>query len=195
MKKVNQKEVKKEKRNWKKSFGIVLMVALFCGVMSLAVVLNVPGGDVEKETEPVSTKEIEFVVPMSNAVVIKDYADDHLQYNSTLNRWEIHLAVDMASENGDVFACCDGKVLSIESNSLEGNVVKISHDEGFVSVYGSLSDVESLNVGDTVKAGQKIGKADTAAANESSEGGHLHFVLLKNGVEIDPNNYLDMQNK
>lgn len=195
MKKVNQKNQKNKNRNWKKPAGIALMVALFCGVMSLAIALNVSNDGVEKEIEPVSTKEIEFSVPMSNAVVVKDYADDHLQYNASLNRWEIHLAVDMASENGDVFACCDGKVLSIDSNSLEGYVVKISHDDGFVSVYGSLSDVEGLKVGDTVRMGQKLGIADTSAANESKQGGHLHFAMLKDGVEVDPNNYLDLQNK
>lgn len=195
MKKVEEKNEKKENLNLKKTVGIGFMVALFCGVMSLAIALNVSGGNIENKTEPVSTKEIEFKNPMLNAVVIKDFADDHLQYNASLNRWEIHLAVDMSSENADVFACCDGNVLSIDSNSLEGYVLKVSHDDGFVSVYSSLSEIEGLNVGDNVKVGQKIGKADSTAATESKEGGHLHFAMLKDGVEVDPNTYLDLQNK
>ena len=79
--------------------------------------------------------------------------------------------------------------------SLDGYVVEISHENGFVSVYSSLSEKVEVKTGDKVSAGQKIGSASDLATNESKTGSHLHFTLLKDGQEVDPNNYIDMQNK
>lgn len=195
MKEANKKNNEEKSRNWKRPVGVFALVFAFCFVMSLAIALNVSQSIQEAPNEPVSTKEIEFSVPMSNAVVVKDYAEDHLQYNASLNRWEIHLAVDLASDDNKVYACCDGVVTAIDSNSLDGYVVKIEHDDGFSSVYGSLGAVNSIKVGDSVVMGQTIGLADTTASNESKQGGHLHFTMFKDNVEVDPNNYLDLQNK
>ena len=184
--------MKKEKQNRYKKFGALTLAVVACGVIALSVALNVKPK--EEGGEPVSSDAIQFTSPMSNAVVVKDYADDHLQYNKSLNRWEIHLAVDLASEKSDVYSIGDGVVTSVESNSLDGYVVKIGHSGGYASIYSSLSDV-CLAVGDKVEMGQKIAVASTSATNESADGSHLHLVLLKNGNEVDPNNYLDLQNK
>ena len=185
--------MKKEKfKNFLKRFGVVAgsIVAIFAIV--LAVALNVTPQDDGTE---VSTGAMKFETPMQNAVVVKDYADDHLQYNADLKRWEIHLAVDLASDKSDVFAVCDGVVTSVVMDELDGCVVNIAHENGFESVYSSLQENTTLKVGDKVKAGQKIGNADKSAINESGTGAHLHFALLKNGIEVDPNAYLDLQNK
>ncbi len=162
-------------------------------VVSLALALGI-GLGVQKG-EPVSTSSIQFALPMTDAVIVKDYADDKLQLNESLNRWEIHLAVDLSSENDAVFSIYDGIVDSVESNSLDGCVVTISHSDGFVSVYSSLNEDVKVSEGDSVKKGQQIGNASNSATNESKDGAHLHFVLMKDGVEVDPNNYLDLQNK
>ena len=165
-------------------------------VFAVAIALTIAfGSAVAPEEEPVSTDNMEFGLPMADATIIKDYSEDFLQFNENLNRWEIHLALDMASENGEVLAIYDGTIASVDSNSLEGYVVTINHADGFTSVYSSLSDELAVNVGDAVVKGQKIGKASDSASNESNAGGHLHFTLLKDGVEVDPNNYLDLQNK
>ena len=112
-----------------------------------------------------------------------------------MKRWEAHLAIDLASENASVFSIYDGVVASVETNSLQGTVVTINHEDGFVSVYGSLADELMVNVGDAVVSGQEIGRASTSATNEIHSGAHLHFTLLKDGETVDPNNYLDLQNK
>ena len=188
--------MKKENRFMRvlRRYGVVAMSVVAVVVIAMVVTFNVKPA-VEEKTDPVSTEVVEFGLPMNNAVVVKDYADDHLQFNKSLNRWEIHLSVDLASENSKVYAVCDGVVTKIDSNSLDGYVVEIVHDDGFASVYGSLGEVTNLKVGDKVTRGQNIGIAEKTAANEAADGAHLHFTLLKNGVEIDPNNYLDLQNK
>lgn len=172
-------------------YGVFTLACLFSVAIALAIAFNVEPNSVE----PVSTQDEKFGLPMSNAVVVKDYADDHLQFNESLNRWEIHLAVDLASENDSVMSVLDGVVSSIECNSLDGCKITIEHAGGFVSVYSSLDENVNVEEGQAVKKGQVLGKASQSATNESKNGGHLHFELLKNGMEIDPNNYLDLQNK
>lgn len=186
-------EIKKESKFLRvfRRYGVLAFACVMCVAIALVVGLTTTkGGD-----KPVSTEAIKFSVPMENAVVVKDFADDHLQLNESLKRWEIHLAIDMTSENESVFSVANGTVTSVTSNSLDGYVVEIAHSDGFVSVYSSLSENVDVKAGDKVTAGQKIGAASTSASNESKTGSHLHFVLLKNGQEVDPNNYIDLQNK
>lgn len=180
-------------KRWISKYGVLSLAIVCCAIIALTVALNVKPANTEEGTE-VSTDVVKFGLPMQDAVVVKDYADDHLQYNASLNRWEIHLAVDLAAEDSKVFAVADGTVTSVESNSLDGYIVKISHADGFLSEYSSLADV-TLRVGDKVGMGQQIAVASTTASNEISDGSHLHLTLYHNGVEVDPNNYLDLQNK
>ena len=176
-----------------RKIGAVSLAVLCCGVIALSVALKA-NMDKQEEGTDVSGDVVKFGLPMSNSVVVKDYADDRLQYNKSLNRWEIHLAVDLASDKSDVFSVSDGVVSSVEMNALDGYVVKINHADGFSTIYSSLSDVNLKN-GDKVSMGQKIGTASTSATNESADGSHLHLVMLRNGTEVDPNLYLDLQNK
>ena len=183
----------KFKKFFKRYGALSLACVLSLGVL-LGIGLSLPTKE-QKEEQPVNTGVVEFALPMKNAVIVKDYADDRLQLNESLNRWEIHLAIDLASENDNVFAIGDGVVASIDSNSLDGYMIKIEHEDGFVSVYSSLSDAVNVKEGDKVLSGQLIGYASTTATNESLGGSHLHLVMLKDGEEVDPNNYLDLQNK
>ena len=89
----------------------------------------------------------------------------------------------------------DGTVTSVENDFLLGNVVTIEHGNGLVSVYASLDDSVKVSVGDVVKTGQVIGNAGSTASSESADGVHLDFSMLLNGEEVDPNNYLALQNK
>ena len=185
-------EIKKEKKgkNLFKKVGALSLACVFAVGVALTIAFSIPRGE-EVSTENVIT----FGLPMNNAVVVKDYADDKLQFNESLNRWEIHLSVDLTSEDNLVLAACDGVLTSVDENSLEGYVVEIEHADGFVSVYSSLSENVKVAEGDVVSKGQQIGEASDSAANESATGGHLHFTLFKDGLEVDPNLYLDLQNK
>lgn len=174
-----------------KRYGVLGLACVFSIAIALTIAFTVPNDDGKE----VGTDTLKFGLPMSNAVIIKDYADDRLQFNESLNRWEIHLALDLSSENAAVYSVCDGVVSSVESNSLDGYVIKIEHADGFVSVYSSLAEDVKVKVGDKVTRGQQIAIASNTATNESKSGGHLHLMMLKDGKEVDPNNYLDLQNK
>lgn len=183
----------KDENKFKRIFKRYGVLSLAC-VFSLAIALTI-AFSAKSPTEEVSTQVMKFGLPMQNATVVKDYSEDRLQYNENLNRWEIHLAVDLTSQDSSVCSIYDGVVASVDSNSLDGCIVTINHQDGFVSVYSSLAEDVSVKAGDKVVKGQKIGAASTTASTESVSGGHLHLVMLKDGVEVDPNNYLDLQNK
>ncbi len=137
-----------------------------------------------------------FVVPMKNATVAKDYSGSELQYNETLKQWEIHKAIDfIAGEDLNVYSVADGTVSNVYTNYLEGTVVEISHKDGVISVYKSLSKDVKVSIGDKIGAGSAIGTVSESMASELKVGSHLHFEMLKNGVKINPNDYLDLGNK
>lgn len=188
-------EIKKESK-LKKFFKRYGALSLAC-VLSLSIALGIGLGVSQEngEGEPVSNVDLTFGLPMNNAVVVKDYSEEKLQLNEVLGRYEVHLAVDFASEENQVFSIFGGVVAEVDSNSLDGHYIKIEHDDGLVSVYSSLSDDLKVQEGDLVSKGQLIGFASESSGFEDVEGGHLHFMMLKDGVEVDPNNYLDLQNK
>ena len=49
-----------------------------------------------------------------------------------------------------------------------------------------------VEVGDTVKAGQVIGGVGSAGLFEALEPAHLHLEMLKDGVYVDPQEYISL---
>ena len=137
-----------------------------------------------------------FVVPVKNATIAKDYSGSELQYNDTLKQWEIHKAIDfIATEDLNVYAVADGTVSKITTNYLEGTVIEVMHKNGLVSVYKSLNETTKVSVGDKVSAGEVLGELSNTMAQEVNTGAHLHFEMLKDGVKVNPNDYLDLGDK
>lgn len=162
---------------------------------------QVEGKEPEKDNndnnneEPVDAEPISFGLPMNNAIIIKDYTDNKLEYNPTLDRWEAHYYIDMTADDLNVYSVLDGKVLSVDYDYLTGYVIKVQHSDDFVSCYASLNDKVYVKAGDNVKKGDKLGIASSMASSSSKYGDHLEFTLLKNDKKVDPNNYLNLQNK
>ena len=139
---------------------------------------------------------ISFIMPIKNGVIIKDFSNTALKYNSTLKQWESHKAVDIkAEDNSDVLAVMAGEVINIENNYLKGTVITIKHNKSLQTVYASLDENVNVKVGDKVKQGAIIGKVSTSAKGESADGAHLHFEVLVDNVKVDPNLYLNTGDK
>ena len=139
---------------------------------------------------------ISFIMPIKNGVVIKDYSNTALKYNSTLKQWESHKAVDIkAEDNSDVLAVMAGEIVNVENNYLKGTVITIKHNKSLQTVYASLDENVNVKVGDKVKQGDVIGKVSTSAKGESADGAHLHFEVLVDNVKTDPNLYLNLGDK
>lgn len=91
----------------------------------------------------------------------------------------------------DVMSILDGTVTKISENTLLGKIVEITHSNNIVSVYQSLGEVMVVE-GDNVLQGQVIGK--TGEANISVElGNHLHFEMIYNGKNVNPEEYYGKQ--
>ncbi|MCD7880568.1 MAG: peptidoglycan DD-metalloendopeptidase family protein [Clostridiales bacterium] len=157
---------------------------------------------VQTETEPVAetaaeeavqtaeTEEDGFTAPVSGEAVAA-FSDSELTYNAALEDWRTHNGVDLAAQVGEeVYAALDGEVLSVESDPLLGTVITLNHGDGLMTIYGNLSEEVAVRQGDKVSAGQVIGTVGETAAGESNEGGWLHFAVKKDGVLVDPMEYL-----
>lgn len=187
------KTTKKELSYYIKKYGYYFALAGLLIVLSVAIVLTSVMSNNEEETEQTNSAVISFGLPVLNGTVIKNYSDTQLQYNSVLNIWEIHKAVDFAAEVGtDVLACYDGVVSSIETNFLEGTVIEIDHGDGLKTCYGSLDGNVNVKVGDIVNKGDILGKASNTATGEVETSGEVHFEVWKDGNLVDPSAYMDI---
>lgn len=123
--------------------------------------------------------------------------DEENQKNSLIYYQGTYLqnsGVDYKSDEiFDVVAIYDGKVTRVSENTLLGKMIEITHDNNMVSVYQSLGET-SVTEGEQVMRGQVIGKS--GVANISTDlGNHLHFEIIHNGKNVNPENYYDKQLK
>ena len=100
-----------------------------------------------------------------------------------------HKGLDIAAPSGtEIYAAADGQVIAAGWNSFGyGNVVQISHDEAYQTVYGHMSKV-LVTEGQYVRRGQLIGLVGTTG---NSTGNHCHFEVRYMGVCKNPANYLN----
>lgn len=140
--------------------------------------------------EKVESKEPTFIYPVKGEI-IADYAKDKLIYSNTLGEWVTHLGIDIkANKTTVVVATAEGTVKAIKNDPRYGLTVVIEHSSGFSTVYSNLLTAEFVSVGQKVKSGQTIGTVGNTASFEILDEPHLHFEMLKNGEQIDPNMYL-----
>lgn len=94
-----------------------------------------------------------------------------------------HEGIDLATEaSATVKASADGVVLQRGTDRVFGRFLLVGHDSGYQTFYGHLLDW-SVHQGDTVLAGQRIGRVGTGGR---STGPHLHFEVRQHGQRVDP---------
>lgn len=145
-------------------------------------------------SEPVITT-VTFILPVENATEIGKYSELPV-FSQTLNRYQSHMAIDFfAPEGTEVLAVYDGTVLSVDTTLLTGTTIVIDHGNGLTTTYNSLLDGEMVSVGQTITKGEVIGLVSQTNRQESKDGAHLHFSVQENGVTINPDKYLQFDNK
>ena len=164
-------------------------------------VLSYVSNVILEEAEPVINTKEKMISPYTDQTVTvgKSYydykADAATQEKSIIyhdNTYLQNSGTDFISENVfDVVCVLDGSVTDVKEDDTLGKIVEIKHDNGYVSIYQSLSEV-SVKKGDMVTQGQVIGKSGTNELDKDM-GNHLHFELYVNGQVVDPTLYLNKE--
>ncbi len=99
-----------------------------------------------------------------------------------------HKGIDWATPTGTaVVASSGGTVARAGWGSGYGYVIYINHPDGRQTRYGHLSKI-LVSAGQSVSQGQKIALSGNTGV---STGPHLHFEILVNGVQVDPQKYMN----
>ena len=102
-----------------------------------------------------------------------------------------HLAIDISSgpipvNNKPCVAADGGTVVYAGWNGGYGYYVKIDHGGGLQTTYAHLNAIHVV-VGQKVSRGQQVGLVGNTGW---SSGPHLHFEVIRNGVRVNPLNYV-----
>jgi len=98
-------------------------------------------------------------------------------------RREMHKGIDFAGTmGGAVIAVAKGVVTYAGKRYNYGNLIEIAHGNGYSTRYAHNSRL-LVSVGDTVEKGFQIAEIGSSGR---STGPHVHFEVIKDGVEINP---------
>ena len=134
-------------------------------------------------------KELKFIKPVEGEIV-KEYAKDNLIYSQTLEEWTTHLGIDIKAEKTTVVKAAEaGVIKSIKNDPRYGLTIVIEHDEHYQTIYSNLLTSEFVVEGETVEQGQSIGTVGNTAVFEIADEPHLHFEILKDSIQVNPEIY------
>ena len=123
--------------------------------------------------------------------VLSSFSRDTLTYSQTMADWRTHEGLDIAAEaDAPVMAAQSGTVTAVYEDDFLGSVVVVSHDDDCSTLYANLAKAPEVSVGDTVSAGDVIGRVGGTALLETKEPDHLHFEVFNAGTPVDPMDYL-----
>lgn len=102
---------------------------------------------------------------------------------------EFHSGMDFKGTTGDpIKATADGIVILADWKGGYGQAVVIKHDYGYETLYGHLSGINVMQ-GQKVTAGDVIGFLGSTGR---STGPHLHYEVRKNGNDVNPEDYINL---
>lgn len=117
-----------------------------------------------------------------------------MRLNPVLKRYMPHRGFDFMADKGDsIYATADGKVsMARMTMGGFGNQIMIDHGNGYKTRYAHLQRGNAFAVkeGDEVKRGQLIGFMGSTGR---SAGYHLHYEVLKNGKQVNPIGYFQIE--
>ncbi len=154
---------------------------------------KITGGDASNIIADTPEPDETLTYPVVGGEILKDYSMDMLVLSQTMRDWRTHSGVDIGGNIGDkVFCISDGEVAEVYKDDLYGVTVKVDHGE-YTSVYMNLAEElgAGVEVGKKVVSGATIGMIGNSAGCEAADAPHLHFELLKDGVQVDPHIMLD----
>jgi len=126
-----------------------------------------------------------WVVPCSYTSITSPFG---YRQSPTSGASTYHQGVDLDTGTGWSVVATRAGTAYTAYGSAAGNYVTIDHHDGFKSIYMHLNGFAISN-GTNVSAGQLIGYTGSTGV---STGDHLHFGISKNGVYVNPCNYVPL---
>lgn len=130
--------------------------------------------------------------PVTKNYITSTFHDPDYPYRKIIGE---HSAIDIrAAQGSTLYAAADGYVAQVKFNGTKAyGYIMIIHGNNLATVYGHVSAV-NVSVDQYVLKGQVIGKSGgtpgTPGSGSFSTGPHLHFEVRKNGIPVNPLNYL-----
>ena len=110
-----------------------------------------------------------------------------MRTNPFSGKLQFHKGMDFAAKSGSEVQTVAGGVITWSGQRYGyGNLVEVNHGNGYVTRYGHNKE-NLVQVGDTVKKGQGIALMGSTGR---STGPHVHFEVLENGRQINPQRFV-----
>ena len=162
-------------------------------------------GLIDNEVKPVqgedNTKnDVKVIKPFRNEKVtigrgFYDFEGEQTNQEKSIifyeNTYMQNSGVDYVSDEVfDVISVLAGKVISVYTDEVLGNIVKIEHDKNIITTYQGIDKV-ALKVGDVVSQGTIVGVSGKSLVN-SNYTTSLHFEVNYKGELIDPEKFYSL---
>ena len=162
-------------------------------------------GLIDNEVKPVQGEDItknnvKVIKPFRNEKVtigrgFYDFGGEQTNQEKSIifyeNTYMQNSGVDYVSDEVfDVISVLAGKVISVDTDEVLGNIVKIEHDKNIITTYQGIDKV-ALKVGDVVSQGTIVGVSGKSLVN-SNYTTSLHFEVNYKGELIDPEKFYSL---
>ena len=140
-------------------------------------------GDIQQNLPQVMLS-IKLFNPLDDGVITSRFG---LRKDPISGRSTFHKGLDIGAEKGTpIYAAMAGRIKKSEKIGGFGNCVVIEHDNNIETWYGHCQKLMAVS-GDFVERGQQVALVGSTGR---STGNHLHFGIVINGEEVDPENFL-----
>ncbi len=187
----NENEVKKiHSSTQSTSIMVKLLTVVILGLGSITL-LSLPLTEEQEALEiPIEESGCLLLEPPGQAPLSENFdvsSGFGMRLHPLTKRRLMHRGVDWKAPSGTpVKAAGAGVVLEAGNKGKYGKCVIIVHDEIYQTLYAHLGAI-NVTLNEQVAAGQIIGKVGSTG---QSVGPHLHYEILKNGVAVNPADYL-----
>jgi murein DD-endopeptidase MepM/ murein hydrolase activator NlpD len=146
----------------------------------------------QKDKDRLNNSDSTIGWPVNKNYITTSFHDPDYPYRKIIGE---HPAVDIrAAQGSTLYAAADGYVAKVKYDGSKAYAyIMIIHGDNLATVYGHVS-ATYVSVDQYVTRGQVIGKTGgtpgTTGTGSFSSGPHLHFEVRKNGLPVNPLNYL-----
>jgi murein DD-endopeptidase MepM/ murein hydrolase activator NlpD len=148
------------------------------GEMTAGEQIFIPGARLPAEVLKKALGEM-FIYPVSGRIS-SPFGWRRDPFNGTRS---FHKGIDIVADTGaPVKAAMAGRVALVGFSPVLGKYVVVSHNDGYQTMYAHLNAARTTR-GAAVSQGDVIGEVGNTGY---STGPHLHFVIYKNGREVNP---------